>query len=207
MRKELHPLFQPGKGSDAPASRAGGFRDCLVSIYWSDRAPAGILGPMDTMEDQRMERSDFLRLFGLGAGLAGLGSISTAQSATQAGQGRYLFIVSHGSDDPNRAVLALLLASVAAKKGPGSVQVWMTLGGAEVAHRAKVDALRSPIFESMGSASSLLAELVAKGVTLKVCPPCAAAAGARGADRHPAVEEAGGDWLLANLPGAEVVWL
>lgn len=158
------------------------------------------------MPDERMERSDFLKLLGIGAGLAGLGTISAAQPATQAGQGRTLFVVSHGSDDPNRAVLGLLLATVAAKKG-SAVQVWMTLGGAEVAHRKKVEALTSPIFAAMGSASSLLAELVAKGVTLKVCPPCAAAAGAKGEERHPAVEEAGGDWLLANLPGAEVVWL
>lgn len=159
------------------------------------------------MSDEQMERSDFLKLLGLGAGLAGLGVVTQAQAQSPAGTGRTLVVLSHGSDDPNRAVLALLLASVAAKKATGSVQIWMTLGGAEVAHRKKVEALTSPIFAAMGSASSLLAELVAKGVTLKVCPPCATAAGAKGEERHPAVEEAGGDWLLANLPGAEVIWL
>jgi predicted peroxiredoxin len=153
-----------------------------------------------------MERGDFLRLFGAGAGLVGLGAV-TGASPVQGGQGRTLVVLSHGSDDPNRAVLALLLASAAVKKGNGPVQIWMTLGGAEVAHRKKVEALKSPIFAAMGSASSLLAELAAKGVTLKICPPCAVAAGATGEERHPAVEEAGGDWLLANLPGAEVVWL
>jgi len=157
------------------------------------------------MSDERMERSDFLKLIGLGAGLAGLGAVTQAQPVPGA-PGRYLVVLTHGGDDPDRAVLALHLAQVILAKGLGSVQVWMTLRGAEVAHKEKSAALRSTIFASAGSAAELVADLVAKGATFHLCPPCAAAAGAKGDAKHAAVVEAGGDWLLAQLGGAQVLW-
>lgn len=158
------------------------------------------------MSDATIDRGDFLKLLGLGGGLAGLGVLAAAPSAQAGSEARHLIVLTHGSDDPDRAVLGLHLAQVILAKNLGTVQIWMTLRGAEVAHKEKSAAIRSTIFASAGSAAEIVADLAAKGVTFHLCPPCATAAGAKGAAKHDVVVEAGGDWLLAQLPGAQVLW-
>src|SRR5512133_1467147 len=90
-----------------------------------------------------LERGDFLKMVGT-AGLAGAAALFGGQ-ALAAGEekGKYVIVITHGAEDPNRAVFALLMAQVAAKKGWGKVHVWMTLQGAELACREKTARIAS----------------------------------------------------------------
>ena len=158
------------------------------------------------MQEQNLDRADFLKLLGAGAGVAGLAALAGAQASSAGGKAKYVFAVTHGSDDPDRAVLALLLAQVVLKKGLGAVQVWMTLGGAELAHKDKAPKISSPIFSKLGEPMSLMRDIKERGGSFRVCPPCAEHAGATGAAKLDFFELAGGDWLVENIVGANAVW-
>lgn len=168
----------------------------------------------DTIDSDptNLTKRDFLSLAaGFGAaGLAGLALADTAAADAPEGDAskdRYLFVVSHGSDDPNRAILALVLAHVVAAKQWGKVEVWLTLAGAELAHKSKASVIESAIFNTFGTGAALMEKLRAKGATFGVCPPCAKFAGAVGEDKPEWVAMAGGDWLMKAIKGAHVTWL
>ena len=157
--------------------------------------------------EEGLSRNDFLKAMGLGLGAAGLGSLMGGAPAFAAGEqkGKYIVVVTHGGNDPNRAILALILAEVAAAKGWGSVHVWMTLEGADLACKSKVERIESPIFKKFGNALELMKKIREKGGTFGVCPPCADYFA--GSDKLDFVEKAGGDWLMKNIQDAWVVWM
>lgn len=51
-------------------------------------------------------------------------------------KGKYLFVVTSGANNPNKRILSLLLADIVQKMELGSVQLFLSLEGAEL---AKVD--------------------------------------------------------------------
>ena len=158
-----------------------------------------------------LTRADLLRGGAL-AGAAGLGLLLGAQPSQAQDQpadpSRSLFAITHGGDDPNRAILGLVLAQAALGTAqPKPVRVWLTLGGADLAHPEKAAEIRSPIFHAFGDALTLMRKLHEGGAQFGVCPPCAAYAGAEDASRVDFVPLRGGDWLLSEMDGARTVWL
>lgn len=155
-----------------------------------------------------VERADFLKMVGA-AGLAGAAALFGGQAVAAAGEekGKYVVVITHGAEDPNRAVFALLMAQVTAKKGWGKVHVWMTLQGAELACREKTARIVSPIFSKFGNALEIMEDIRERGGWFGVCPPCAEYAGAVGDAKHEWVEKAAGDWLMDNIRGAHVLWM
>lgn len=155
-----------------------------------------------------VSRNDFLKTLGAGLGAAGMVSLLGGQ-ALAAGEktGKYLVAITHGANDPNRAILGLLMALTAADKGLGAVQVWFTLDGADLANKTKVERIDSPIFKKFGNALELMKKLKEKGATFGVCPPCAEYAGAVGSDKLDYVEKRGADWLMKAAQDSWVVWM
>ena len=130
-----------------------------------------------------------------------------AAQADDAKGTRYIVVITHGGNDPNRAILGLLCALTALDKGFGSVHVWMTLDGADLANKTKAGRVESPIFKKFGNAEELMKKLKEKGATFGVCPPCAEYAGAVGSDKYDFVEKQGADFLMKNIAGAAVAWM
>ena len=158
--------------------------------------------------DQGISRQNFLKGIGLGLGAAGMVSLAGGQTlAAQEKTERYIVAITHGGNDPNRAILGLLCAFTALDKGFGAVQVWMTLDGADLANKTKAARIESPIFKKFGNAEELMKKLKEKGATFGVCPPCAEYMGAVGADKFDFVEKLGADWLMKNIKGATVAWM
>lgn len=162
---------------------------------------------MDQGNDKGISRQDFLKGIGLGLGAAGIASMTGGQALAAEQTERYVVAITHGGNDPNRAILGLLCALTALDKGFGSVHVWMTLDGADLANKTKAARIESPIFKKFGNAEELLKKLKDKGATFGVCPPCAEYMGAIGSDKFDFVEKQGADWLMKNIKGATVAWM
>jgi predicted peroxiredoxin len=81
----------------------------------------------------------------------------------------------------------------------------MTLEGADLAAKSKVERIESPVFKKFGNAMELMKKLKEKGAWFCVCPPCADYYAAN--DKVDFVEKAGGDWLMKIIQDAWVVWL
>jgi predicted peroxiredoxin len=161
----------------------------------------------DDQGDSQTKRA-FLKTVGTGLGVAGLAAMMGGQAFAQSEKaGKYIIVISHGGDDPNRAILALLLAQTAAEKGWGKVHVWMTLGGVELANKKKTDKIESPVYKKFGNAQEIMNKIKAKGAWFGMCPPCADYFGSMGGDKHDFVELAGADWLMKNMQDAWVAWL
>jgi len=160
-------------------------------------------------EDNAVSRGDFLKTLGMGLGAAGLAGFMGGQAVAAEGEkkGKYVVVATSGGNDPNRAILALLMAVTAQDKGWGEVHVWMTLDGADLANKSKAERIDSPIFKKFGNAAELMKKLKDKGASFGVCPPCAEYMGATGSDKYDFVEKRGADWLLKNMQDAWVVWL
>lgn len=156
-----------------------------------------------------LSRSDFLKNAGLaGLGLFGLNTMMSAPVSAEEGKNtQYCVVISHGTDDPNRAILALVLAEVALKKGLGKVHVWMTLGGADLCQKGHPEKISSAIFNSFGTAFEVMERIKNGGGTFGVCPPCADYFGAKAEAKYDWIALQGGDWLLTNLQKAHTVWL
>jgi predicted peroxiredoxin len=159
-------------------------------------------------KDGGISREDFLKGVGAGLGAVALGGIMGGQASAAQGEARkYIVAITNGGNNPNRAVLALLMALTAQDKGFGSVHVWMTLEGADLAVKNKAERIDSPIFKKFGTAAELIKKLKDKGATFGVCPPCAEYAGAVGNDKYDFVEKQGADWLMKNIADAVVAWM
>jgi predicted peroxiredoxin len=158
--------------------------------------------------DELLSRGDFMKTVGMGIGAAGLAAIMGGNAVAAEGEkkGKYMVVASSGGNDPNRAVLALILASVAQDKGY-EVQIWMTLEGADLANKTKTERIVSPIFKKFGSAHDLMKKLKDKGAVFGVCGPGAEYAGATGSNKYDFVELRGADWILKNIQDAYVVWM
>lgn len=159
-------------------------------------------------EIQGMTRNQFIKGVGMAVGAAGVaGMLGGIAHAADEKADRYLVVVTHGGNSPNRAILGLLCALTALEKGFGSVHVWMTLEGAELANKSKASRIESPIFKKFGNADELMKKLKEKGATFGVCPPCAEYMGAVGSDRYDFVEKQAADFLMKNLKGTVVAWM
>jgi hypothetical protein len=64
-------------------------------------------------------KRDFLKVLGAGLGIAGLGSMMGGQSFAEEKKGKYVIVITHGGNDPNRAIFGLLMAQTVADKGWG----------------------------------------------------------------------------------------
>ncbi len=158
-------------------------------------------------EDERTNKRNFLKVLGAGIGMAGLSSMMGGQALADEKKGKYIVVITQGGNDPNRAILALLLAQTVADKGWGKVHVWMTLDGADLANKKKTERIESPIYKKFGNALEIMKKIKDKGGWFGICPPCADYFGASGSDKHDWVELAGGDWLMKNIQDAWVVWI
>ncbi len=161
-----------------------------------------------SVEIEKESKRDFLKTVGAGLGMAGLAAALGGQAfAKSDAKGKYVVVITHGADDPNRAIFGLLMAMTAAEKGWGQVNVWMTLGGADLANKKRTDKIESPIYKSFGNATQIMKKIKDKGGWFGVCPPCAEFYGSTGSDRYEFVEQAGGDWLMKNIQDAWVVYI
>jgi predicted peroxiredoxin len=162
-------------------------------------------------QQEAMDRGEFLRTLGMGAGALGLAAVMGGTSAAAEEKGekkpKYVVAITNGGNNPNRAILGLLAAYTALDKGLGEVTVWLTLEGADLAHKGKAERLDSPIFKKFGSAADLMKKLKDGGATFGVCPPCADYAGSVGSDKYDFVEKKGTDWLMKVLPESQVAWM
>jgi predicted peroxiredoxin len=153
-------------------------------------------------------KRDFLKALGAGIGLAGVASVIGGQAMGQSEKkNKYIIVITHGGNDPNRAIFGLLMAETVVDKGWGQVYVWMTLEGADLANKKRTDRIDSPAYKKFGNASSIMKKIKDKGGWFGVCPPCAEYFGATGGDKYDWVELAGGDWLMKNIQDAWVVWI
>jgi predicted peroxiredoxin len=159
---------------------------------------------------EEMNRSEFLKTLGMGAGALGLAAVMGGTAlAEEKGEKKvkYIVAITNGGNNPNRAILGLLAAYTALDKGFGEVTVWLTLEGAELAHKGKADKIDSPIFKKFGSAAELIKKLKDGGASFGVCPPCAEYAGAVAGDKYDFVEKKGTDWLMKALTDSHVAWM
>jgi predicted peroxiredoxin len=159
--------------------------------------------------EEGTSKRDFLKVMGAGAGIAGIGSMMGAQAfaADVEKKGKYVIVISHGGNDPNRAIFGLLMAQTVADKEWGKVYVWMTLDGADLVNKKKSERIESPIYKKFGNAAEIMKKIKDKGGWFGVCPPCAEYFGATGSDKQDGVELAGGDWLMKNIQDAWVLWI
>lgn len=139
-----------------------------------------------------LSRGDFLKL----AGLASLGFLIGAAGRSEAVQGnaQRLYVVTHGPDDVDRAALALLLASIDAKrigKEIAGVTIWFTLQGARLCKRGEAEKLASSIFRKFGTLSDILKGAVEAGARVAACPFCLDAFGIERAEYIAGLERKG----------------
>jgi len=158
-------------------------------------------------DSEGTDKRNFLKVLGAGLGIAGIGSVMGAQAFAEDKKGKYVFVITHGGDDPNRAIFGLLMAQTVAEKGWGKVYVWMTLDGADLVNKKKTERIDSPIYKKFGNALEIMKKVKDKGGWFGVCPPCAEYFGATGNDKYDWVELAGGDWLMKNIQDAWVLWI
>ncbi len=155
-----------------------------------------------------LSRGDFLKLAGLSALVPLLGGVTPASAGER--KAERLYVVTHASDDVDRAALALVLASVDSKKIgkelPG-VTVWFTLQGANLCRKGVAEKLVSPIFRKFGNLADMLAASTRAGAKLAACPFCLDGLNIRKAEYIQGLERKGGDYLLAQVGKADVVWL
>jgi predicted peroxiredoxin len=154
-------------------------------------------------------KRDFLKMMGTGLGVAGVGAMMGVQAfaADAEKKGKYVIVITHGGNDPNRAIFGLLMAQTVADKEWGKVYVWMTLDGADLVNKKKTERIDSPIYKKFGNAAEIMKKIKDKGGWFGVCPPCAEYFGATGSDKYDWVDLAGGDWLMKNMQDAWVLWI
>ncbi len=109
-------------------------------------------------EGEGTNKRDFLKVLGAGIGVASLSSMMGGQTFAEEKKGKYIIVITHGGNDPNRAVLGLLLAQTVADKGWGKVNVWMTLEGADLVHKKRAEKIDSPMYKKFGNALEIMKE-------------------------------------------------
>ncbi len=163
-------------------------------------------------EAGKLNRADFLKMAGVaGLGMAGLGAMMSSPSlavAAKNGKGnKFLFIVSHGSNNPNRAILALLLAETVQKIELGSVHVYFVLEGIELCKKGLAEKILSPTYQKFGNALEMMERIKKNGGTFGACPPCLDWVGAAGETKHDWITPQGGDVLMRLIQDSIVNWL
>jgi len=118
-------------------------------------------------ESEEFSRGDFLKMAGAaGLGIAGLGAIMSSPASAQEGKkGKYLIILTSGSNNPNRAILALLLADTVQKREFGSVHIYMVLEGVELCKKGHAEKIVSPAYHKFGNAFDMMERIRKNGGT------------------------------------------
>jgi len=145
-------------------------------------------GHREEKDGEELSRQDFLKAAGIaGLGMAGLGAMmsapATAQETKEGKKGKYVIVITHGGNNPNRAIWALLMADTIQKKGLGDVHVWMTIEGAEFSKKSVPEKIVSPIFSKFGNAMEIMERVRKNGCKFGVCPPCAEYFSAKGDEK------------------------
>jgi predicted peroxiredoxin len=155
-----------------------------------------------------LSRGDFLKLAGLSALVPLLGSITSASAAEI--KAERLYVVTHADDDLDRAALALLLASVDAKKigkELPALTIWFTLQGARLCRKGVAEKLVSPVFRKFGTLADILATATKDGAKLAACPFCLDALDIAKSDYITGLERKGGDYVAGQVGKADIVWM
>lgn len=163
-------------------------------------------------ESEEFSRGDFLKMAGAaGLGIAGLSAFMSAPvSAEEAKDGkkkRYLFVLSSGGNNPNRAILALLLADTVQKREFGDVHIYMVLEGVELCKKGLAEKIVSPAYHKFGNAFEMMERIRKNGGTFGACPSCLDWVGATGENKYDWITPQGGDWLMKNIQDSLTVWL
>jgi predicted peroxiredoxin len=156
----------------------------------------------------KLSRGDFLKLAGLSALVPLLGSITSASAAEI--KAERLYVVTHADDDLDRAALALLLASVDAKKigkELPALTIWFTLQGAKLCRKGVAEKLVSPVFKKFGTLADILATATKDGAKLAACPFCLDALDIAKSDYITGLERKGGDYVAGQVGKADIVWM
>ncbi len=155
-----------------------------------------------------LSRSEFLKIAGLSSVAALLGGISSARAAGE--KPERLYVVTHADDDADRAALALILASLDARKigkANSGVTVWFTLQGARLCRKGAADKITSPVFRKFGTLADILRSATKDGAKVAACPFCLDALDLKKPDYIAGLERRGGDYLAAQVGKADVIWL
>ncbi len=153
-------------------------------------------------------RSEFLKIAGLSSLAALAGGVSRAHAA--GGKPERLYVVTHADDDADRAALALILASLDAKKigkENSGVTVWFTLQGARLCRKGAGEKITSPVFRKFGTLADILRSATKAGAKVAACPFCLDALDLKKSDYIAGLERKGGDYLAAQVGTADVIWL
>jgi predicted peroxiredoxin len=77
----------------------------------------------------------------------------------------YVVVITHGTKDPDRVMLALTTAT---KFPKGDNHVWFAIDGGQVCKKADAEKLTSPLFTKQRNAAKLLEQLRGKGVAVHI---------------------------------------
>lgn len=157
---------------------------------------------------QDLSRSDFLKFAGLSSLAALFGGVSEARAA--GGKPERLYVVTHADDDADRAALALILASLDAKKigkENSGVTVWFTLQGARLCRKGAGDRITSPVFRKFGTLAEIVRQAAKSGAKLAACPFCLDGLDLKKSDYIDGLERKGGDYVAAQVGKADVIWM
>ncbi len=155
-----------------------------------------------------LSRSEFLKVAGLASLAALAGGVSRAHAAGE--KPERLYVVTHADDDADRAALALILASLDAKKigkETSGVTVWFTLQGARLCRKGAGEKITSPVFRKFGTLADILRSATTAGAKVAACPFCLDALNLKKSDYIAGLERKGGDYLAAQVGKADVIWL
>lgn len=161
-------------------------------------------------EDQKtgMSRNDFLKMAGAGGlGMAAMMGMGSPAMAGEGKKGKFLFVISAGSNDPNRAMLALLLADVVQKQNFGDVHIYLWGEGSELCKVGSPEKIISSNFHRLGDALGMLERLARNGAQIGVCPPCADWHGAVGDNLYPWCQREDGIVLMRSVMESWTAWL
>jgi len=170
-----------------------------------------LLASADQSEGQEagMTRKDLLKMLGVGGlGMAAmLGGVSSPAIAQGGKRQKFFIVITGGSNDPNRAMLALLLADVIQKQDFGDVHLYLVLEGAELCKVGRPEKIFSSNFHRLGNAFGVLERLVKNGARIGVCPPCADWIGAVDKDKYDWATREDGIVMLRAIMESITLWL
>jgi len=116
----------------------------------------------------------------LAVAVVALGAIAQTESEPKNRDGVFIH-VSHGSDDPHRALMALRMAELMSEDH--DVLVYFDITGVDVVLKDASDI----VFKEFPSAKVQIQKLIGQKVTLMACPGCLAAAGKSATDLAPGI--------------------
>ena len=160
------------------------------------------------MNNEQTGKRDFLKVLGAGLGVAGISSLMGGQVfADIEKKGKYVFVITHGSNEPNKAIFGLYMAQIVAQKKWGNVVVWMTFDGADLASIKKAKATESSVYKGLGNALKIMDKIRWEGGSFLVCSRWADYFGITGSDKYTWAKLTDDNWLIDNIQGAFVLWI